>query len=128
MHRCTNNGFKSQNYIIKEDICRIYKFIIWLLQCAQSLLLFTSLWTIFANSNAILVRGIHYPAQVIKGNGQKWIFLSISAVVRSSAHKVMEQDQKERLWMDKDITSSKKEKKMGFIKDLNVSENSGIYV
>eukprot|EP01084_Bolivina_argentea_P005146 9723_1 len=116
MHRCTNNGFKSQNYIIKEDICRIYKFIIWLLQCAQSLLLFTSLWTIFANSNAILVRGIHYPAQVIKGNGQKWIFLSIFAVVGSSAHQVREQVQKEYLWIDNDRTNSKKQKKWHLVR------------
>ncbi len=91
MHGITNNGFVSPIYIIKEHIYGIEKIITWFVQCSRSMLLFTSLWTIFANSNAILVRGIYYPAQVIKGNGQKWIFLSISAVVRSSAHKVMEQ-------------------------------------
>ncbi len=42
-------------------------------------------------SNVILVRAIHYSAQVIERNGQKWLFLSLSAVVRTSAQHAMEQ-------------------------------------
>eukprot|EP01084_Bolivina_argentea_P018506 34438_1 len=94
----------------------------------QVIVIIHLIWTIFATSNAILVRGIHYPVQVIKGNGQKWIFLLISAVVRSSAHTVMEQGQKQRLEMDKEVTNWKKGKKMTFVKDLDVLEISGIYV
>eukprot|EP01084_Bolivina_argentea_P018505 34437_1 len=128
MHGITNNGFVSQIYIIKGHIYGIEKFITWFLQRTRSLLLFTSLCTIFVNSNAILVRGLHYSTHLIRGNGQKWIFLSTSAVVRSSAHTVMEQGQKQRLEMDKEVTNWKKGKKMTFVKDLDVLEISGIYV
>eukprot|EP01084_Bolivina_argentea_P286728 491899_1 len=123
MHGCTNNGFKSQKYIIKEYIYAIHKFITWLFWCTRSILLFTSLWTIFINSNAILVRDIHYPGQVIKGNGPNGLFSSLSAVLRTRAHHVMQQEflgQKESLWTDKNGTNSKKKKKMAFIKDLDV--------
>eukprot|EP01084_Bolivina_argentea_P005143 9719_1 len=125
MHGITNNGFVSQIYIIKEHIYGIEKIITWFVQCSRSMLLFTSLWTIFANSNAILVRGIHYPAQVIKGNGQKDLFLSVSAVFRTPAYHEMEQRQKESLWTDQNGTKSKQKRKMAFIKDLDVLEKSG---
>eukprot|EP01084_Bolivina_argentea_P007383 13861_1 len=128
MHGIINNGFTLQNYIIIEHIYSIYKFIRWLIQCIRSFSLVTSLWTIFENSNAILVRDIHYPGQVIKGNGPKGLFSSLSAVVRTPAHHVMQQGQKESLWIDKDGTNSKKEKKMAFIKDSHVLENSGNWV
>eukprot|EP01083_Nonionella_stella_P074775 202946_1 len=125
MHGIINNGFTIQKHVIKEHIYSIYKFITWIIQCTTLFSLFTSLWCIFVNSNAIDVRDIHYPAHVIKGNGQKDLFLSVSAVFRTPAHQEMEQGQKERLWTDKDRTNSKKKKKMAFIKDLDVLEKSG---
>eukprot|EP01084_Bolivina_argentea_P033276 61568_1 len=99
MHGIINNGITLQKYIIIEHICSIHKLITWLQKCTRSFSLFTSLYAIFVTSNVILAACKHCSTHLIRGNGQKWIFLSIFAVVGSSAHQVREQVQKEYLWM-----------------------------
>eukprot|EP01084_Bolivina_argentea_P005145 9721_1 len=108
MHAITNNGFTSQKEVIKEHIESMDKFITCLHQQTTSYLLVTSLYYIFLTSKVILPGDIHFWTMAFGGNGHKWFVVSLFAVHWTSVHQVMEQCQKERLWIYKDGKNSKK--------------------